>query len=69
MAINDVSYSEMLNCRQPVCYHEMRTDEKYKHVIMFLRAFLFDIRTALTPFVKAIFAISMRHDVVIWLCS
>lgn len=40
MAIDDVSGSWVLNCRQPAYFCELETDENYKHVGRFLREFL-----------------------------
>lgn len=39
-AINDISLSSVLNCSQPASFRQLRPDDNYKHVTLFLHAFL-----------------------------
>lgn len=38
MAMDDLNFSRVLNCRKPMCVGEQKADDKYKHVAPFLRA-------------------------------
>lgn len=40
MFIDDVSHSWLLSYFQLACFHQLRTDDRYKHVRLFLHGFL-----------------------------
>lgn len=69
IGIDVQSRSWVLYCFQSAWFLELGTDEEYKHVTTFLRAFSFEICTTQRLLIKTISVISIRHDVGLQNCS
>lgn len=62
MAVEVLGWPRVVDSRRPACFCSLGTGERYEHVITFLRQFFIRALNRLIIFVKAIGALSAKHD-------